>query len=145
MTSGNREWSKSALRMEHAALYREIDSCRKWWRELSEFGTPRFGEMGDRLSQFCEHLGAHFNREEREGFLAELAEQSSDAARRVRELRSQHDELLASLDRLVSRLRACEPEVGSWGDAKQEFEAFLDRLHAHEREEDALIDHMVQS
>lgn len=133
----SREAAAYSLEHEHRELNREIEEWRRWWRELSELGEPHFGEMGDRLAQFREHLSAHFRHEEFRGPLAgPLPAQAADQAAAIWQ---EHAQLLAELDDLIRRLHACGPDVGCWGEARQAFETFLDRLHAHEVHESQVI------
>lgn len=121
------------LAEEHQALQEEIAVWRNWWDELSQLGQPHFGEMGDRLSQFREHLAGHFRHEESTFPTAgEAGALFADAFR-------EHAQVLAELDQLVDRLRRCGPDVGCWGNARNSFEEFLDRLHAHETREAELL------
>lgn len=121
------------LAQEHSALEREVAAWRDWWRELSEMGQPHFGEMGDRLARFREHLSKHFQHEE---FRGPLAGRTGEA---VAGIWREHAQLIATLDQLIDRLHQCGPDVGCWGGARTEFEALLDRLHAHEEREADLI------
>lgn len=126
--------SELTLIQQHAELEREVADWRTWWRELSDFGQPRFGEMGDRLAGFRERLSRHFQEEE---FRGPLAGRSGDS---VAALWRDHALLLADLDRMVERLQACGPDVGCWSGARTDFESFLDRLHAHEGREAELVE-----
>lgn len=131
-----------ALKREHSALDNEIFEWRQWWEQLSELGQPHFGEMGDRLAHFREHLSAHFAHEESQGCLALMSQLSERASNEAKRLREEHPQLLIELDQLISRLRQCEPAFSCWGSARQEFEEFLDRLNSHEESEDALLNQL---
>ncbi|MCA9091537.1 MAG: hemerythrin domain-containing protein [Planctomycetaceae bacterium] len=125
--------SLQSLFEEHRALQAECQQWRDWWTELSEMGAPHFGEMGDRLATFREHLASHFRHEETDGPLADRETPE------VRALWQDHVELLSNLDLLIDRLHACGPEVGCWGDARRDFESFLDRLCQHDEAENRLM------
>lgn len=133
----------ASLKREHASLIHEIDEWRDWWRELAEMGQPHFGEMGDRLAQFRDHLAAHFAHEKKQDYRAMDAELPVEKAGELARLRVEHAALLDDLDQLVDELQKCEPEIGCWSDARYEFEEFLNRLYAHEDAEDALLDLML--
>lgn len=132
----------AALKREHASLDDEIFEWRQWWGQLSELGEPHFGEMGDRLAQFREHLAAHFEHEERHGCLSLVLELPDDLVQQTADLRDEHPRLLSELDELITRLRKCDPELDCWGKARDEFEAFLDQLNTHEDSEDAMLDQL---
>lgn len=132
---GSTKTSFDELKAEHESLSHEIDDWRKWWGELSQMGWPRFGEMGDRLARFREHLAAHFAHEERLGALPIVSEQSPENVAALAELQDEHRPLLEELQGLIDRLKQCEPDVDCWGNARQEFEVFLGKLYHHEEAE----------
>lgn len=127
----------ASLKAEHSALEREIADWRTWWSELKEIGQPHFGEMGNRLAQFREHLAAHFTHEESQTVLGLVDDLPPETVERLAELRDEHSGLLEEIDGLVERLKACEPQFDCWSDAGKEFDAFLTRLNAHESAEEA--------
>ncbi len=130
----------SVIKKDHESLEREIAEWRAWWGELSEIGNPHFGEMGDRLARFREHLAAHFKHEEDEGFLSLVMEADRDLILQIAELRDEHGKLLAALDELIGRLHSCDPVLGCWGKARELFEDFIDQLNTHEESEEALLE-----
>jgi hypothetical protein len=127
----------SSLKREHSSLEREIREWREWWSQLKELGQPHFGEMGARLAQFREHLAAHFAHEESQKGLSLLASLPDETVLRLASLRDEHGGLLSEIDGLIERLQAGEPQFSCWSDARNEFDAFLDRLDTHERAEEA--------
>ena len=132
----------ATLKREHSDLDDEIGEWREWWGQLSQLGDPHFGEMGNRLAQFREHLAAHFAHEESQGCLSLVMELPDDLVRRTAELRDEHPKLLSELDALIARLKQREPEFDCWGNAREEFEDYLDRLNSHEEAEDTLLDQL---
>lgn len=142
MNQENIQAEVKALRDEHASLDCDIAEWRSWWRQLNEMGDPHFGEMGDRLARFREHLQDHFSHEESDGCLTLATKNSRGLSGQVKQLKSEHPELLDELDELIRRLHACDEEFSCWGQARQDFDAFLDRLNAHEAAEDALLERM---
>jgi hypothetical protein len=123
------------IKAEHTSLDREIAAWRQWWEALDEMGQPRFGEMGRRLAEFQAHLVTHVSHEE-----SLLSKASAQFAKELPRLRGDHATLLSELDRLIERLRACEPDFECWGAARRDFEQFLDRLQAHEVDEEQLFE-----
>ena len=118
------------MRSEHDSLQSEIDVWRDWWEQLSELGQPHLCEMGTRLNRFRKHLIAHFSHEE-----SLVGINPPDIGIKIAQMQSDHASLLHELDQLIARLTACEPDFGCWGDARRDFERFLDRLGQHETAE----------
>lgn len=125
---------------EQLTMHQKIDEWRQWWKELSEFGQPRFGEMKDRLRTIRNHLAAHFQQEEDSGFFQQVCELHPECAPQATQLLSQHQRYLNELDRLCAKLESAEPEFESWGEAKQTVETLFNELATHEREEQTLAD-----
>jgi hypothetical protein len=139
MTTVTNPTQSAALHEEHVKLGHRIESCREWWGQVRELGSPRFGEMGDRVGQFREALAQHFAHEERDEQRAGRLEADPESAAKAAELRRQHGELLEALDRFHSRLSLPVPPFRGWNDACDEFEDFLVRLRVHEHEEESLL------
>ncbi|MCA9073387.1 MAG: hemerythrin domain-containing protein [Planctomycetaceae bacterium] len=142
MNSDITESDVAALKREHSSLDDEIAEWREWWGQLRDLGDPHFGEMGDRLAQFREHLAAHFAHEESQGCLSLVMELPDNLVKRIAELRDEHPKLLGELDQLISQLQQCDPQLDCWGKAREEFEGFLDQLNTHEEAEDAFLDQL---
>ena len=136
------ELEVAALKREHSALDDEIFKWRQWWEQLNEMGQPHFGEMGDRLAHFREHLSSHFEHEERQGCMSLMKHLPEKGADQAEALRKEHPQLLGELDHLISQLQQCEPAFTCWGSAREEFETFLDQLNSHEESEDALLEQL---
>jgi hypothetical protein len=117
---------------DHRALLQCICSVRDWCRAVSEWGMPRFGELGCRLVSFRAMLADHFADEE-SGKYSEIV--LGPAARTALELSSQHQQILKRLDRLIESLRAPEPEFQSWQDAVQQVESIITEICDHEQHE----------
>ncbi len=130
------------LEQEHQALRQEVEEWREWWRELRDLGQPRFGEMGERLAQFQAHLQSHFRHEEQCVPLPESANMPSGAGERIHRWRNDHEQLLSKLDAIITQLTECGTNFACWGDARTEFEAFLDHLQRHDAEELELFEEL---
>ena len=91
--------------------------------------------MGGRLAQFRAHLVTHVNHEE-----SLLSEAPAEVKKALPRRRETHAALIAELDRLIERLRACEPDFECWGAARLDFEQFLDQLQMHEADEERLLE-----
>jgi iron-sulfur cluster repair protein YtfE (RIC family) len=124
------------LLSDHRALLSCICGLRDWTREVSEWGMPRFGELGSRLVSFRAMLADHFADEE-SGKYSEIV--LGPAARTALELSSQHQQILKRLDRLIESLRAPEPEFQSWQDAVQQVESIITEICDHEEHESGVL------
>lgn len=120
---------------QHQAMKREIDDWRQWWHELDELGDPRFEEMGVRLARFHKDLADHLRLEEESGFFDRMGERHPDRLSDITRIRDQHAQLLAALQKLVDALTPSDVTYETWGAAREDFEAFLNDLHAHEAAE----------
>jgi hypothetical protein len=119
------------LESTQANMQQLIDEWRQWWRELREFGSPRFGEMALHIVRMREALAAHFQREEqREIFKNAGAHQAA-----ANFLQQDHRHLLQQMDALAERLKHCSVEEMTWDKAGTQFEELLQHLEAHERAE----------
>jgi hypothetical protein len=124
---------------EQHAMHRKINEWRRWWKELSDIGQPRFGELHDRLRSIRDHLAAHFQHEEQSGFFQRVIEIEPECADQATALLAEHQKFLNDLNRLCTKLGPEEPEFESWGEANQAFEEFLRELEQHEKQEHALF------
>lgn len=140
MTQSERRELAEQFQHEQVDLHQEIDEWREWWRELSELGDPRFGEMADRLHHIRDRLKAHFQHEEQADLFKEIAAKQPKHAEQTERLLAEHKGFVGELDRLCDQLRGCTPKFECWGDAKLSFEEFLNELEAHETEEKKLLE-----
>jgi hypothetical protein len=130
---------RERLGCEQQGIHREVEAWRTWWKEIREWGVPNFGQMSQRLRNIRDHLDEHFQHEERNGCLAQAGKLGKDLARSAEHLVKEHAELLTELNSLIGRLESSGSEPLCWGDARRDFEAFLERLTHHEDAEDQLI------
>ena len=125
---------------EHRQLMQQINGLRQFCSEVSELGQgPKFEEMGSRIKAFRQSLAAHFEEEERDGYLAPALDVAPRFTQQASELQRQHQQFLEVLDRFIERLQTCDPSIRCWHDARQEFEGFLDQLLEHERAENTIV------
>ncbi|SFH56969.1 hemerythrin domain-containing protein [Planctomicrobium piriforme] len=128
------------LHLEQQRIDAAIADWRQWWTELKELGKPHFGEMGMRLSKVLDRLTAHFEHEERTGFLVQITNDAGADPDTPLKLIQEHDELLNELKDLIHRLQTCCESGFSWGEARRAVDAFLERLRQHEHEESELTE-----
>ena len=107
---------------DRRALLQSVCSLRDWIRGVSEWGTPRFGELGSRLGPFRESLAVHFA----EGDSG--LDRQDASARRSETLSASHRQLLQRLDFLIGSLRAPEPAFCSWQAAVQQVDSLLTEI-----------------
>ena len=124
------------LLSDHRALLECICGVRDWTRAVSEWGMPRFGELGSRLAPFREALVLHFAEEE-SGKYSEIALRPT--AHTMLRLNDQHQQILERLDKLIGSLRAPEPEFHSWQAAVEQVESVITEICDHEQHESGLL------
>lgn len=123
---------------EHRLLMKQLTEFREWVGEVAELGEPHFREMGNRMQTLRDLLSSHFADEEAGGYLTPAGNAGGNSEREA-ELRTQHAELLQSLDAMIVRLMESPPGYSSWQEAVREFDEILKRLRLHESEEVAFI------
>jgi iron-sulfur cluster repair protein YtfE (RIC family) len=138
-TQGRKPTSFSTMLEEHRELMGRIAELREWINQVSQLGTPRMGELGDRIQPLRDELARHFADEEQNGYLAEALAAAPRFTREAQELQAEHAEFLTQLDDLIARLHELEPPFASWQEACRKLEAILGRLRRHEGRETALV------
>jgi iron-sulfur cluster repair protein YtfE (RIC family) len=118
---------------------RRLAALRRWWTELDQLGTPKFGEMGTQVQNLRNILAEHFAAEEKDGYLAPVIAVAPYLSRQANELQSQHGHLLESLNDFISRLQMSEPPFESWQAAYRELETLLLDLRRHEQAENEAV------
>ncbi len=121
------------LLSDHRALLSCICGLRDWTREVSEWGMPRFGELGSRLAPFREILAHHFADEESAKYFQIVPVPGTLS------LSDQHHRILERLDGMIISLRAPEPEFGSWQIAVQQVETLIAEICDHEEHESGVL------
>jgi hypothetical protein len=124
---------------EHHELMKKLGALRNWWSELAEIGTPRFGELGNRVKELRAMLAAHFEIEETGGYLSAALAAAPQLAPRAAELEAQHRQFLDRLDDLCVRLCRHESAFPGWQAARDEVETIIADLRRHEHAENSLV------
>jgi hypothetical protein len=124
----------------HTELDRRLAEFQSWRDQLCELGQPRYGEMGVRVQQIRELLNAHFAAEEAGGYFCEVVEEAPCLKTRAADLQREHQQILNELDALTTRLTASPASFDSWSESCQAFGRLLDRMQAHERAEEAMVE-----
>ena len=125
---------------DHRDLLQSICCIRDWTRAVSEWGMPRFGELGSRLAPFRDSLALHFADEESGKYLRIVPEHE---AQTMKTLCEQHRHFLKRLDQLIAALRAPEPEYHSWKTAVEQVESLINDLCDHEQQDAAVLQNEV--
>lgn len=121
---------------DHRDLLECICCIRDWTRAVSEWGVPRFGELGSRLAPFRDSLARHFADEESGKYSPMASERDAQALHAFCE---KHQQLLERLDKLIEALRAPEPEYHSWQTAVDQIESLFNDICDHEQQESAAL------
>jgi len=130
---------------KHLTINDVINDLRTFWVEVSELGCgPRYEEMSIRLDEFQKILSAHFLEEEQLFKKIEDVGDSS-ACDRVQCLRDEHAEFLERLVDDSERLNCNCESFSNWDWIHDEIDDLINRMAAHEAEENALIHQFLKS
>lgn len=124
---------------EHRELMQRIHELRQHWAQVDEAGGPQDDELGRRLDDFRRHLAAHFEEEERDGYLASALAIAPRFSRQAEQLCAQHRQLLVQLDGLMTQLSSAQSDPESWERSRRQFEDFVAELRKHEGAENAIV------
>lgn len=138
VAGSNRNRILERLLRDHSQLLTQLEEVRCWVNGVSEWGMPRFGELGMQLERFREILATHFADEEAVEISAVQA-MSPEAASRSEKIADLHHQLLERLGTVIDCLRAPEPGYCSWQAAVEEAENVMNEIHDHECAEMTLI------
>ena len=128
-----------ALLEEHKLLLSNIGGIQQWCSQRDELGDPNFGELATRVAHLREQLVAHFDEEERDGYLSSALEVAPRFCEQAKHLREEHAQVLDELDELSHTLASDQHGGMSWVEASERFEAFVAKLHAHECSEHEIL------
>lgn len=121
------------LLVQHRDLYRLVQAVRE------AFEPPRHaGRVRAAACALRDHLAIHFAQEEQGGFMEEALSRVPRLSAAVTNVLRDHPVLLAELDRLIESLPVSD-SAAAWATATSEFAAFTGHLHAHERNENAVM------
>ena len=122
---------------EDRELEAYINELRYWMHEVSQLGTPHFGETANRLVLLRRRLVGHFLREDE--LIAELGTtfppKSPEFEAVQRQSPRDHERRLSLLDDLINRLIQPEPPFESWQRAVKDVEMFVSLVEQHEDQE----------
>ena len=119
--------------VQHRDLHRLVQTVRE------ALGPPRrAGAVRDAARALRDHLAVHFAQEEQGGFMEEAIARIPRLSAAVTRVLRDHPDLLAELDRLIESLPVSD-SAAAWAIAASDFDAFIDHLYAHERNENAVV------
>lgn len=129
------------LLSEHRELFQQLSALRTMLASESPPGCDRLRELGRAITALRGHLADHFHQEESGGFIEEAVARMPRLGSAATEVLGQHGALLADLDRIVARFgNAGEaPCAEEWRGMHEAFDAFMRRMQAHERAENAVV------
>ena len=131
MSRGTETRSSAILTVEDQVLLSCIAAVRDWIRDVTEWGFPRFGELGMRLLPLRDLLASELGRstagvENAAGsFDAGTDSATVHGAAESTEVdtthvRSRRQRVLEPLEMLITRLQSGEPAFRSWQDAVEQ-------------------------
>ena len=130
------------IEQEHACLKRDMGNIKN---ELSrdvideDFADWRL-ELIWRLRDFRNHLCKHFDLEEEGGFMTEITEEAPERVSQVNQLESEHGQILADLDGILTDLKHIELKDSSrLEDVRKRVTELISTLGSHEAAENELI------
>ena len=123
---------------EHRDLFRLMQAVREQFASGGPSTDARRADLTAAIRSLRNHLASHFVQEERGGFLEESVTRVPRLSAMVRSILSQHPALLEELDRLIALVVAAADAEG-WCRAERAFAAFAERMHAHERLENTVV------
>lgn len=92
-----------------------------------------------RLVQLREQLVHHFQEEEEGGCMEEAQSRSPCLSEDVRTLQAEHAGFLTALDGMIAEAELLDRQPNDLQELQKSFGGFLQRLHAHEAEENRIL------
>ena len=122
---------------EHRQVHFYLDRLTQMLAEIDAGVPEAAGRLPAELGSLIERLSEHFTGEEQGGLYHGVLDLLPSYTGEVRRLSDQHARLLDTLE--MARLHAQRCAVGEISALRQDLEAFLDVLRAHEEAEDELL------
>lgn len=130
------------VEQEHACLKRDMkDISDDLAQEVASEGFAAWRlEFLWRLRDFKNHLLRHFDLEEEGGFMSEILGEKPEARGEVQKLEAEHEQILSTLDAVVTDLKALEKfDSSELHTIRKRVRSLLSTIRAHEAAESALI------
>lgn len=96
-------------------------------------------QVGERLARLGDLLVKHFTLEEHEGYAVDVLRDAPQLLHKANALLAQHPKMAARVQNLVSIGMPRVKPVDWWTQTRERFDAFVQELLEHERNEDRLL------
>lgn len=106
---------------------------------LLDSETLRINILRKRLKELAAVLRSHFEREEEQGYFAEITQLAPRLSHCAQALEEEHDALLMRLVQLDDQLAATADVESEVAELRQEFTQFIKACRSHEHRETALV------
>lgn len=129
------------LLAEHGELFQQLSRLRAAMDDEAPPGCQRLREILAAIRGLRGRLAGHFRQEEEGGLLEESVARIPRLAADAALVLAEHPRLLADLDAITARFGAADdaPCADAWRGARAAFAAFVERMQAHERAENDVV------
>ncbi len=128
------------LRIEHSHIDHSLQELQHLLAHAAEWSKENPAPaLLARLIHLRDQLVHHFREEEEGGCLEEAQSRSPCLSKDVRTLQAEHAGFLAALDGMIAEGELLVSEPGRLQNLQKTFSGFLQRLHAHESEENRIL------
>ncbi len=124
---------------QHRELHAQLLATRAAFAAVEPPDARRLVAVRKMLTCLRDYLRAHFEQEERGGFMEESIARMPRLASAAGKVLADHPRLLAELDTLLATLAGQDVSSRAWDEATRGFATFADHLIAHERNENAVV------
>ena len=128
------------LRIEHTHIDRSLEELQHQMAQAVEWTKENpVPALLTRLVQLREQLVHHFREEEEGGCLEEAQSRSPCLSEDVRTLQAEHAGFLTALDGMITDAGLLAKQPTDLPSLQESIAGFLQRLHAHEAEENRIL------
>ena len=128
------------LRIEHSHIDHSLEELQHLLANAAEWSKENLAPaLLARLIHLQDQLVHHFREEEEGGCLEEAQSRSPSLSADVRTLQAEHAGFLTALGGMIAEAELLARKPGSLQSLQKTFSGFLQRLHAHETEENRIL------
>lgn len=128
------------LRIEHSHIDHSLEELQHLFTNAVEWSKENSAPaLLAQLVQMREQLVHHFREEEEGGCMEEAQSRSPCLSEDVRTLQSEHPGFLTALDGMITEAELLTKQSNGLQDLQKAFGGFMQRLHAHEAEENRIL------
>lgn len=129
------------LLAEHGELFQQLSRLRSAMADESPPGCERVREIVAAIRALRGRLDVHFRQEEEGGLLEESVARIPRLSAAAADVLAEHPRLLADLDAITVRFGGTDaaPCADAWRGVRVAFATFVERMQAHERAENAVV------